>query len=82
MKVGLTKASLHSIAVVFMLSLSGGVFAQEKVLQENMTTGQKRQLESDLTGLVQDVLNENNFKYGPSRKTKFKLTYDLSLIHI
>ncbi|NJB77388.1 N-acetylmuramoyl-L-alanine amidase [Xanthomonas arboricola] len=76
MKVGLTKASLHSIAVVFMLSLSGGVFAQEKVLQENMTTGQKRQLESDLTGLVQDVLNENNFKYGPSRKTKFKLTYD------
>lgn len=30
MKVGLTKASLHSIAVVFMLSLSGGVFAQKR----------------------------------------------------
>ena len=76
MKVGLTKTSLHSIAVVFLLSLSGSVFAQAKIAQENMTTGQKKQLESDLTGLVQDVIRKNNLKIGPAKNPKFKLNYD------
>ena len=76
MKIGLEKVSLRGIAVILLLSLSSGVFAQSKVAQENLTTGEKKQLESELSGLVQDVIRKNNIQLGSAKNPKFKLTYD------
>ncbi len=76
MRVSLAKVLRLGIAAVLLCTLSGGAFAQTDVTQEHLTSGQKKQLESDLTRLVQDVIRENSLQLGSAKEPKFKLTYD------
>lgn len=76
MNICLTKVLRLAIAAGLLCSLSGGVFAQTDTTQEHLTSGQKKQLESDLTGLVQDIIRENDLQLGSAKNPTFKLIYD------
>lgn len=76
MNVSLAKVLQLAIAAALLCSLSDGVLAQTDVAQDHLTSGQKKQLESDLTGLVQDVIRENSLQLGSAKNPKFKLIYD------
>ncbi|APO94771.1 hypothetical protein OR60_01510 [Xanthomonas vesicatoria] len=76
LNVCLAKVLQLAIATALLCSLSGSVFAQANMAQEHLTSGQKAQLESDLTRLVQDVIRENRLQLGSAKDPKFKLIYD------
>ena len=66
---------LASAAISLIPAIAGAI---EKSDQTSLSITQQRELESGISGLVQDVIQENKLTVGNSLTSKPKVSYDLT----